>query len=80
MANENVTLKEIRYVFDDSTPNVSDGLGMMHIYILAKCDGGSSHFIDGWYHKVFPPGSTANDEDVLKSVANYLTEFDRGAP
>lgn len=80
MGKASVTIREIRYRFDNSKPEVCDGQGLMHIYILAECTGDCPHIIDGWYHKVFSPGSTANDENVVKSVSNYLIEFDRGVP
>ena len=80
MGKASIVIREIRYRFDDSEPGKNDGLGMMHIYILAQCFGDCPHTVDGWYHKVFPAGSTADDKDVVNSVAQYLTEFDRGAP
>ena len=80
MGKASVVIREIRYKYDDSETGKCDGLGIMHIYILAQCFGDCPHTIDGWYHKSFPPGSTANDKDVSDSVMNYLTEFDRGTP
>lgn len=80
MGKASVVTREIRYRFDDSGQKSCDGLGMMHIYILAECVGDCPHTVDGWYHKAFPPGSTADDKEVVNSVAQYLTEFDRGAP
>lgn len=80
MANSKVVIREIRYRYDDSESGANDGLGLMHIYMLAECYVDCPHFVDGWYHKVFPADSKADDPEVGKSVANFLTEFDRGAP
>jgi len=80
MGKAATTIREIRYVYEDSAKNVIDGLGLMHIYIYTICTGDCPHFVTGWYHKVFPATASADDEEVRKSVSNYLTEFDRGAP